>query len=85
MTRPPNDAEEMKKSGRKRKHFREEPGVRDIETIDAELRLAVRAWRVARVLNDWIPSTARIDELLDERAAALDRAPLHHLGPALTW
>ena len=54
--------------------FREEPGVRDIETIDAELRLLVRAWRVARVLSDRIPSTAQIDELLEERAAALDRA-----------
>ena len=53
--------------------FREEPGVRDIETIDAELRLIVRAWRVARVVSDRIPSTAHIDELLDERAAALDR------------
>ena len=53
--------------------FREEPGVRDIETIDAELRLLVRAWRVARVLSDRIPITAQIDELLEERAAALDR------------
>jgi hypothetical protein len=44
--------------------------VRDIETIDAELRRLVRAWRVARVLSDRIPSTAHIDELLDERAAA---------------
>jgi hypothetical protein len=42
--------------------------VRDIETIDTELRLLVRAWRVARVLNDRIPSSAHIDELLDERA-----------------
>ena len=46
--------------------------MRDIETIDAELRLLVRAWRVARVLSDRIPSTAHIDELLDERAAAID-------------
>jgi hypothetical protein len=44
--------------------------VRDIETIDAELRLVVRAWRVARVVSDRIPSTVHIDELLDERAAA---------------
>ena len=48
--------------------------MRDIETIDAELQLLLRAWRVARVLSDRIPSTAHIDELLDERAAALDRA-----------
>jgi hypothetical protein len=27
----------------------ENTGVRDIETIDAELRLIVRAWRAARV------------------------------------
>jgi hypothetical protein len=61
--------------GRKRKHLREEPRVRDIETIDAELRpLLIRAWRVARLLNDRIPSRALIDQLLDERAAALDRA-----------
>ncbi len=56
--------------GRKRKNFRKEPGVRDIETIDAELRLLVRAWRVAWVLSDRIPSTAHIDKLLDERSAA---------------
>jgi len=47
--------------------------VRDIETIDAELRRLVRAWRVARLVSDQIPSTAQIDELLDERAGALDR------------
>jgi hypothetical protein len=55
------------------KTFREEPGVGDIETIDDELRLIVQAWRVARVVSDRTPSTAHIDELLDERAAALDR------------
>ena len=44
--------------------------MRDIETIDAELRLLARAWRVARVLSDPMPSTAHIDELLDERSAA---------------
>jgi hypothetical protein len=44
--------------------------VRDIETIDAELRLLAGEWRLARVLSDRIPSTAHIDELLDERAAA---------------
>jgi hypothetical protein len=54
--------------------------MRDIETIDAELQLLVRAWRVAWVLSDRIPSTAHIDKLLDERAAALDRA----LSPAAT-
>jgi hypothetical protein len=43
--------------------------MRDIETIDGELRLVSRA-RVACVLRDRMPSTALIDELLDERAAA---------------
>jgi len=28
----------------------------------------MRAWRVARVLTDRIPSTALIDQLLDERS-----------------
>jgi hypothetical protein len=56
--------------GRKRKHLRE-PGVRDIETIDGELRLLSRAWRVARELCDRMPSTAHIDELLDERSATM--------------
>jgi hypothetical protein len=51
--------------------------VRDVETIDAELRLVVGAWRLARVLNDRIPSTARIDELLDERSATLSRVEVH--------
>ena len=32
--------------------------MRDMETIDAELRLLVRAWRVARVVSDRLPRTA---------------------------
>jgi hypothetical protein len=43
--------------------------MRDIEVIDSELRLLFRAWRVARVLCDRMPSTALIDELLGERLA----------------
>jgi hypothetical protein len=43
--------------------------VRDIETIDGELRLVARAWRLARDLG-CRPSTVHIDELLDERSAA---------------
>ena len=43
--------------------------MRDIEVIDSGLRLLFRAWRVARVLCDRMPSTALIDELLDERLA----------------
>jgi hypothetical protein len=53
------------------------PRMRDIETIDAELRLVVGAWRLARVLNDRIPSTAQIDALLDERSATLSRVEVH--------
>ena len=47
--------------------------MRDIETIDAELRLLARAWRVARELCFPMPNAARIariDALLDERSAA---------------
>jgi hypothetical protein len=51
--------------------------MRDIETIDAELRLVVGAWRLARVLNDRIPSTVQIDALLDERSATLSRVEVH--------
>ena len=50
------------------------PRIRDIETIDGELRLVARAWRIARVLSDRMPSTALIDQLLDERAHAGPRA-----------
>jgi hypothetical protein len=54
--------------------FREEPGVRDIDTIDAELLLLSRAWRVARVLSEQIPSAESIDQLLDERSNAATTA-----------
>jgi hypothetical protein len=46
--------------------------MRDIETIDAELRLVARAWRVAGEMN-CTTSTAHIDALLDERSATLSR------------
>ena len=45
--------------------------MRDIETIDGELRLLARAWRVAGELCDRMPSTALIDQLLDERATTV--------------
>ena len=45
--------------------------MRDLEAIDAELRLLSRAWRVARVVCERMPSTELIDRLLDERAAAV--------------
>jgi hypothetical protein len=57
-----------------RETFREEPGVRDIETIDAELRLLSRVWRGARVLSEQMPSTELIDQLLDERSNAATTA-----------
>ena len=43
---------------------------RGIDTIDADLRRLSRAWRVARVLCDRMPSTALVDDLLDERLFA---------------
>jgi hypothetical protein len=47
------------------------PRVRDIETIDGELRLLSRAWRVAREMTGRTPSTVLIDRLLDERSATM--------------
>jgi hypothetical protein len=41
--------------------------VRDIEVIDCELRLLAAFRRMAREGKGKPPSTARIDELLDER------------------
>lgn len=38
---------------------------------ERELRLLARAWHVARELNGCTPSTAHIDELLDERSATM--------------
>jgi hypothetical protein len=46
--------------------------MRDIETIDGELRLLARAWRVAREFT-LSASTAHTDALLDERSATLSR------------
>jgi hypothetical protein len=43
--------------------------MRDIETIDAELRLVSRARRVAREMSSCAPNRVHIDQLLDERAA----------------
>ena len=42
--------------------------MRDIETIDSELRLLLAIRRMVREEEGRPPSTARIDELLDERA-----------------
>ena len=45
--------------------------VRDIEVIDCELRLLAAFRRMAREGKGRPPSTARIDELLDERSATI--------------
>ena len=42
----------------------------DIETIDAELRLLVAIRQMVREEEGRTPNTRRIDQLLDERAAA---------------
>lgn len=48
--------------------------MRDVATIDGELRIVTRAWLAARHCCDRAPSTALIDQLLDERAALTARA-----------
>lgn len=45
--------------------------MRDIETIDCELRLLPGAWRVARHMG-CSPRNVRTDQLLDERAIATE-------------
>jgi hypothetical protein len=45
--------------------------MRDIETIDGELRLLARVWGVARHMSGRTPSTALIDQLLDERSPGI--------------
>jgi hypothetical protein len=51
--------------------------MRDLETVDADLRLVARAWRAARHMSGCTPSTAQIDELLDERRELTDAATTH--------
>jgi hypothetical protein len=53
--------------GRKRKHLGSEPGVRDINTIDPELRLVAALRRAARERGGPLPSIEVADALLDER------------------
>ena len=50
--------------------------MRDIEVIDSELRLLLAIRKMAREAEGRTPNTARIDALLDERAAALSSAEL---------
>jgi hypothetical protein len=49
--------------------------MRDIETIDSELRLVAALRRAARERGGPLPSTAPMDELLDERLAHLAAGP----------
>jgi hypothetical protein len=44
--------------------------MRDIETIDSELRLLLAIRRLVRKEEGRTPNARRIDQLLDERAAA---------------
>jgi predicted RNase H-like nuclease len=58
--------------------------VRDLESIDRELRLLARAWRLSRQMNEYRPSTAHIDELLDERCAATARRTIGYSIHSMT-
>jgi hypothetical protein len=49
--------------------------MRDIETIDSELRLLLAIRRMVREEEGRPPSTARMDELLDERSSLLPPTP----------
>jgi len=57
--------------------------MRNIEAIDAELRMLSRAWRVAREMG-CTPNTVFIDTLLDERAATTTSAATVGRG-GLDW
>jgi hypothetical protein len=51
------------------------PGMRDLETIDSELRLLLAIRNMAREAEGRTPSTAGIDALLDERSSLLLPTP----------
>ncbi|HEY2504286.1 MAG TPA: hypothetical protein VGI68_23430 [Mycobacterium sp.] len=56
--------------------------MRDIETIDTELRLVKRAWRVAQVLTGRIPSTELLNKLLEaDQQVARPGVDQLHTGP----
>ena len=55
--------------------------MRDIETIDAELRLLLAVRKMAREAEGRTPNTARIDALLDERSSLLLPTPGESPGP----
>ncbi|HXA88034.1 MAG TPA: hypothetical protein VNW96_05565 [Mycobacterium sp.] len=52
---------------------RTSPNMRDLEVIDSELWLLLAIRQMVREEEGRPPSTARIDELLDERSAAAAR------------
>lgn len=52
--------------------------MRDLEVINSELRLLVAIRRMVREVEGRTPNARRIDQLLDERAAA------EHQGPVTT-
>ena len=58
--------------------------MRDLDTIDSELRLLLAIRHMVREEEGRPPSTARIDELLDERSAgsAAAQAPRVQTGSA---
>lgn len=63
------------------------PRVRDIEIIDSELRLLLAIRHMVREAEGRPPSTTRIDELLDERAAtsATDNDEIRAAAACAWW
>lgn len=47
--------------------------MRDLETIDSELRVLAAVRRVCRELGGTVPSIGPVDELLDERGGLTGR------------
>jgi hypothetical protein len=55
--------------------------MRDIEVTDSELRLLLAIRHVVHEAESRPPSTAHIDELLDERTATAPKKPSRSLYP----
>jgi hypothetical protein len=53
--------------------------VRDLETIDSELRLTAAVRRVCREYDGRVPSITLVEELLDERGELTGSCPI--VGP----
>ena len=60
---------------------RTSPDMRDLEVIDSELWLLLAIRQMVREEEGRPPSTARIDELLDERSAAAARTASSRCRP----